>query len=113
MAFGLLFKRVSLTAIGMAMKTFKYVFASLVFLVAPAFAMKSEIQAVNKDYGQSQGYPILILDKEDVKLFLKSHNLNSESPERDLLGALMVYFKERFKQQLPPADVFELLPYLT
>lgn len=89
-----------------------YLFTTLILLTTPAFALNSEIQALNNDYGHSQEYPILILDKEDVKLYLKSQNLNSAFSERDLVAALMVYFKNRFNYLVSPSDAFELLPYI-
>ncbi|WP_413290812.1 hypothetical protein [Bdellovibrio sp. HCB337] len=99
------------------MKTLLSTLILFLSLNASAFSISSEIAELNKTYGRSQDYPILVLDKADLNAYIKSlkidKSLNQGEQERELIKALMMYIYSRFNYKMNPADATELISYAT
>jgi hypothetical protein len=98
------------------MKNFISILSSLLLLAAPALALDSEIETLNRDFGQSQSYPIIILDKVELQQYIQAKTDKAAKDERSLEMAqgiaLRNYIKGKFQIEMTPSDVFELLPYM-
>lgn len=88
---------------------------ALTFFAPQAFSLdlSVEIQQLNKDFGNALSYPILILDKPQLRLKLAQKKLLESADEEAIASEIANFIQTKSNITLDPSDAIALVPYVT